>query len=1676
MTEIQLLPDLFTAQVARTPEAIAVEDDHRRLSYADLDRRANRLAYILRAQGVQPESVVGVCLTRGVDLVVALLATWKAGGAYLPIDPTHPAERNAGMITDSATALVLVDAGTDGLLAGTGVRQVTLDRPDATAAGPDAKAPTSRLSGANAAYVVYTSGSTGRPKGVVITHQGIANRVRWTVARHGLTGTDRVLQKSSIAFDAAAWEIFAPLVSGGTVVLPAPGVERSVETMARLLSEREITVLQGVPSVLRPLAGEPGWARADRLRLVFSAGEPLDHDLAARLAAAPGGPQVWNTYGPTECAIDVTGFEVTAGGVAGSRSASPVPIGRPIDGVTVLVLDEHLAAVDDGVPGDLYAAGVGVARGYKGRPDLTAARFLPNPFAADGSRMYATGDRARRRPDGVLEFLGRSDDQVKINGVRIEPAEVEAALAGHPAVRVAAVVARPSADGGKRLVAFVEADHEVPAAEVRAHLRSRLPEAMVPAVVRRLPALPRTGSGKLDRAALPENTGDDPGDPPFVAPRTPAERIVARVWCELLQLDRVGVHDDFLALGGESLMLTRLASRLQKAGGGRIDLRGLFDAATVEAQARLLPAAATGTPDSEIIPAAGGPAADRSGPPRPPVLSSGQRRLWFSDRLHPGGPEWVAPVFLRVPAELTPDQLAAALTALEQRHEVLRTRFADRGGEPVAVAAPAGPVELLVVDLPDRPVGESAEAAALAGHFAAQFARGFDLESGPIWRALFVRIPDRPGVVLLTVHHIATDGWSAVVLERDLVLLCRAALTGEPAQLSPLPVRFADYAAWQQDRIAGAALEAGLAYWREQLRGVEPLALPADRPRVAERDVSGAGVPVDLAGDRAAAVEAVSRQLGVTPFVTLLTAYAMTLARHTGRLDFAVGSPVAGRSRPEFEDLVGPFLNPVALRCRLSGDPTFAQAVAAVRTTWLDAQAHADVPFERVVDEVLPHRDLSRTPIYQVGFDLQTGGLATAGAADPAADLAFQQAWQVAKTDLTFFVWHRTGGAMTGALEYATGLFEESTVAQFATRLEQVISAVTVDPTLRLSELPGQDTRPAGPAHGPAAAGRPAAPGPGAAVPELIAARAARCPRAPAVQATDGRLTYAQLEQRSDDWARALADRGVGPGDVVPVLLPRSVELPAALLGIWKAGAAYLPLDPAIPAGRLVTVLSAVRPAAADHILVVTGDPARVPAGCPTLGPDEVPAGTGRFPAVRTDAGQAAYVIFTSGSTGTPKGVRISHRNLAHYLTSWAVDRLAAAGTGGAPVFSSVAFDMSVTALWAPLLCGQRVLLLADGPDLSGLGRQLVEAGPFSFVKLTPGQLEVLGDQLTDVQIDALAGVYVVGGEAFPADLARRWLAVLGPDRLVNEYGPTEITVADAAHWIGEVGAGARVPIGTELPGTTAVLLDEQLRAVPDGAVGELYVGGAGVADGYVGDPGLTAQRFLPAVTGAPGDRMYRTGDLARRLPDGTLDVLGRADRQVKIRGYRVEPDEVRAVLVAAPGVRDAVVVADRQRLIGYVVPAAAGHPPAAETLVEWCRDRLPEYLVPSVLVGIEAVPLTANGKVDLARLPDPSTVTTAPRRPSTPVQERVAAIWTDLLGVEVGIDDRFFQVGGHSILVLRLVARIQAEFDVAIGVAAVFENPTIAGLATVIEDAVLAEIDTLSDDEVRSRLAEEVA
>jgi len=1645
---VRLLPELIAEQAARTPNAVAVVDGQTRITYRELDRQANRLAYFLRSQGVRRETLVGVCLPRSTDLAVALLGVWKAGGAYVPLDPAHPAERISWVVADTELRLVLADAASAELILGTGARPVYLDavtRGEALPFGP----PDAGITVDNAAYVIYTSGSTGAPKGVVVHHGGIANRVMWTVERHKLSPVDRVLQKTSLGFDAAGWELFAPLASGGTVIMAEPGAERDPAALVQEMLRHEITVFQAVPSVLRLVAEDPAWPSCVSLRLAFSAGEPLHGELAARLAGC--GAEVWNTYGPTECSIDVTALPVDP-----TWTTGPVPIGRPIDGMRVLVLDPDGEPVPVGVAGELYAGGIGVARGYLGRSDLTAERFVPDPYGAPGSRLYRTGDLVCWRGDGALDYLGRIDDQIKVNGVRIEPGEVEAALSAHPEVRGAVVTAVALPDGAKRLVGYLHTDAELTLDAMRGFLRDRLPEPMIPSAFVTLAAFPLTANGKVDRAALPvpDLTG---GRPPYVAPRTKAEGLVASVWSELLGVERVGVHDNFFALGGASLVLTRLASQLRAATGGAVDLRGLFEATTVEAQARLveIPEDSERTAALPVLP----------GPPVTPVprdaplpLSFGQHRLWFLDQMSPGGVEWVSPVFLRIPVEIEPQTVQWALGALEARHEALRTRYLTSDGQPAQVVVPAsGQVELRVVDAP---------AADLVTLFGEQFSRGFDLANGPLWRAMLVRVPGEDHVLLITVHHIASDGWSAVILEREIAELCRSRHAGRLPVLRDPPVQYADYAVWQRAKLTDAVLDRELAHWREALAGLARLDLPTDRPRPPLRDPSGAGVAVAIGPDLARRVTDLARRCGATPFMTILTAYAAMISLHSGQTDFAVGTPVAGRTQAETENVVGLFLNPLALRCDLTGDPTFAQALQRVRDVCVSAFDHQELPFERLVDGLALDRDMSRTPLYQVAFDLQEGGLTTSGDPDPVLAEAFMRASRVAKTDLTLYIWKRSDGSMTGAIEYSAVLFDEDTVQRMADRFVRILEAVTADPDILLSTVDlmavGERERLLVDWNGLAADRWYLR------VPELVARQAAASPSVVALEWGGQPVTYGELLARANRLAHHLRDRGAARGQVVGVLLDRGPELVVSLLAVWLAGAAYLPMDPSHPDARLRYMLDTV---GARVVVTESAYAGRFDGTTVLVDADAVSIATApsTAPEVAVGIDDLAYVIFTSGSTGRPKGVQISHRNLTNYVLPWAAGRLARAGTGGAPLFSSVAFDMVLTILWGPLVAGQRLVLLPRDLELTGLGPALSDAGPFSFVKLTPGHLDLLRHQLDDAGIDALARLYVVGGEALPPAQATEWERVLGPGRLINEYGPTEVTVANCAYPVPGPQDGQSTPIGRPLAGTTMYVLDQAQRPVPVGVVGELYVGGTGVARGYAAAPEVTAERFVPDPFGAPGARLYRTGDRARWLSDGTMDFLGRVDDQVKIRGYRIELGEIREVLLGHPSVRDAVVTAVDGRLIAYPVPADPAAPPADAELTGHCAVRLPEYMVPTAFVAIDAIPLNANGKVDRRALPDPEQVadgqdTTAPR---TLVEERIAQLWAELLGQTPGVHERFFHAGGNSILVVRLISRIKAEFDIEMPIQVVFSNPTIAGMAEAVENRIRAEIAALSDTAV---------
>ncbi|MFD8981471.1 amino acid adenylation domain-containing protein [Streptomyces sp. NPDC059564] len=1727
-----LLPGLFRAQAARTPEAPAVlAADAVVWTYAGLERRAVRYAAALRAGGVAPGDFVGVCLPRGPELIAALLGVWFAGGAYVPLDPAYPEARLALVLEDAGAAVVLAGHGTAARLpAGLTVLDIA-DAPDSV---PTAEAAAFPLApdAARPAYILHTSGSTGRPKGVLVPHGGIANRVRWLAHRHKLGPADRFLLKTTVGFDAAGLELFSPLISGGAVAVAPEDAERDPAALLRAVGDHRVTVLQGVPSVYRRLAEQAGWERATALRLIFSAGEPLHAELCRALAELAPRAEIWNTYGPTEASVDITEHRWDP-----AQQTGAVPIGRPIANMRALVLDPAGRPVPVGVPGELHAGGIGLALGYQGRPDQTAERFVPDPYGPPGERLYRTGDRVRWQADGTLEYLGRLDHQVKVNGVRIETGEVEAALAAHPWVRAAVAAAVPDGSGGHRLVAWVQSRGErLRPEELRTFLRRSLPDPLIPSLYVPVADFPLTANGKIDRSALPEPaSAAAEARAPHVPVRTAAERVVAEQWAALLGIPaaRIGATNDFFQLGGASLLLSQLAQALSGACGTAVPLRALFTATTVEAQAALLAGAPALTGTSA-------PAADRAADetvrpvPRADAglpLSPGQQGLWLMDRMRPGSAEWNAPVFLTLPHHYTDETVAAALTALAERHEILRTRYVLRAAEPVQIADPAPRVELRST--------RTETAAARHALIEDEFGRPFDLENGPVWRALTVRGTGSLHLVL-SIHHIACDGWSSVVLERDVLALAEAAHHGTRAELPALPVQYADHAVHQRRRLAGAAAAGELAHWKRALEGILPVDLPADRPRPAVRDGIGAAhvftVPAPLA-ERAAAY---GRGHGATLQQTLLTVFGTLVARLTGQWDVPVGVPVAGRERPEAADVVGFFLNTLVMRCDAPADATFEEALIRVRDTARSAFAHQDLPFDRLVAELDDARDPGRTPLYQVMFDLhEEGRTGTATAEDDIE--AFRGAWRSARTDLTFVLQRQGDGSLLGLVEYATSLFDPATVERFAAGWVRLLESLVDDPRVRLDRAA---LLPAALREEILALG-PGAPEPGAdraaddCVHTVVSAVARATPEETAVVCGGESWTYGRLERRAEAFARRLRELGAGPGTTVAVMLGRTPDLVAAYLGVWKTGAAYVPLDAAAPVERLGYVLDdagarllvsdlagAARlrgqhdgpwlAADTDERLAafdsagfegtapgtaradVTPPRGAAPgAGHPADGPVASPAPGAAFaaalaacsdPALAADGidswsrtarpaegpAQLAYVMYTSGSTGRPKGVAVEHRTLLAMLRASRAHLDFGQGPDDAWLaLAQPTFDISCTELLMPLTAGGRVVL-AQERDLADHAAQLrlIEEHGVSHLQVAPPHWQML--------IDAGLGrrplVGQTGGEPCPPALARELSRRLL--RFVNEYGLTETTIA-ATRWDADDTATS-VPVGRAYPHVTARVLDAYLEPVPYGTTGELCVGGAGLARGYHGRPDLTAAAFVPDPYGAPGARLYRTGDRARMLPDGTLEFAGRADGQAKIRGRRVETGEVQGVLAEHPGVAQCAVVVhgtgSTAALIGYWVPRG-DTPPGDGELLDHCARRLPDYMVPALLVPVPAIPLTRHNKVDVKALPAPDLAAALSDEPYTapegPVEEIVAEIWAEVLAGEDGTTRRigarqgFFRTGGNSVLAARVIARLLEEFDVELPLRAVFEHPTVAGLAAAVEEAVRAEIETLDHSEL---------
>ncbi|HEY7767999.1 amino acid adenylation domain-containing protein, partial [Longimicrobium sp.] len=1378
-------------------------------------------------------------------------------------------------------------------------------------------------------------------------------------------------------------------------------------------------------------------------QLVFGA-EAVGTESVRRMLREGKPARVLHEYGPTEATVWCTLEEVEE--VA--EDAPTVLIGRPIPNARAYVLDPAGEPLPVGIPGDLCIGGEGVVRGYLGRPGLTAERFVPDPFAAEpGARMYRTGDRARWRAEGKLEFMGRLDDQVKIRGFRIEPGEVEAAIAAYPGVREARVMMREDQPGDKRLVAYVVGS--VDPDGLRAHLRQGLPEYMVPQAVVALDRLPLTPNGKVDRKALPVPEYAA-GAESYVAPRTPVEEVLAGIWAQVLGVDRVGVEDDFFALGGHSLLVTRLLARVQNALGAVVPLRAVFEGPTVaQLAARVEEVRRAGLPAlPPVVPAA------RTGAL---PLSFAQERLWFMDQLEPGSAAYNVPVAVRLGGALDVAALERALGEIVRRHEALRTVFAEVDGAPVQVVAPAGGFALPVEDLSG--LGEADREAEVSRRAGEEAARPFDLAAGPLFRAALLRLGADEHVLLVGMHHIVSDGWSMGVLFRELSALYAAYRQGGESPLPELSVQYADYAVWQREQFAGEVLDRQLAYWRERLAGApELLELPTDHPRPPAQTYRGAMVPVQLPLQLQERLQALGRSEGATLYMTLLSAYQVLLSKYSGSEDVVVGSPTAGRTRAEVEELIGFFVNTMVLRTDLSGDPSFRELLGRVREATLGAYEHQELPFERLVAELQPERSRSHAPIFQASFTMDD----TQGTGSGLAELSIQGVGAelgVAKLDLALTLLATPHG-LRGGVTYSTDLFERGTIERMVRHLERVLEQAAANADVRLSRLELLSAEERGlvveewnrtDAEYPA----------DRCIHELFEGRAAETPDAAAVRFAGAALTYRELDHAANRLANHLRRRGVGPETRVGICLERGTELVVSILAVLKAGGAWVPLDPAYPAERLNFML-----ADSGARLLLTRRP--LPEG---LAPhaaeavfldaerERIEAESAQPPAAGVLPENLAYVIYTSGSTGRPKGVLVPHRGLANVARGHARDLGVEAGDRVLQ-FASPSFDASVFEMVMALAAGATLVLgtretLAPGPDLV----RFLHDEKVTVATLPPSALSVLPVE----ELPALRTL-LTAGEACTAELVERW----APERrFFNLYGPTEATIWSTTAACAP--GGGRPPIGRPVANTRAYVLDRRGEPVPVGVPGELYVGGAGVTRGYAGRPALTAERFVPDAFGAAGGRLYRTGDRVRWSARGELEFLGRVDAQVKIRGFRIEPGEIEGVLRRSEGVSESVVVArddvaGEKQLVAYVVGNVD-----AGALREHLLRELPEYMVPSAVVVLDAFPLTPNGKLDRKALPAPDF---APAEegyvaPRTPTEQALVEIWTEVLHLDrVGVAESFFELGGHSLLATLMVARVQQVFGIEVPVRAIFDEPTIAEMAVRVDaalevmDSELAQVD----------------
>ncbi|MEG4010797.1 MULTISPECIES: amino acid adenylation domain-containing protein [unclassified Microcoleus] len=1670
--ENQCLHQLFEAQVERTPEAVALVFGTGRLTYRELNTKANQLAHYLQKLGVGPDVLVGICLERSLDLIVALFGILKAGGAYVPLDPAYPQERIEFMLSDAQVAVLLTQEKLLAELPKSDAHPVCLDKDGNAIADQKSENPIDHCSPANLVYILYTSGSTGRPKGVAIEHHSPVALVDWAQTVFTPEQLSGVLASTSICFDLSVFEIFLPLSCGGKVILAENALH-----LPTLPAAGEVTLINTVPTAIAELLkmGIP-----KQVNTVNLAGEPLSNQLAQQLYQQ-NIQYVFNLYGPSEDTTYSTYALVEIG-----TNKSPA-IGKPIANTQIYILDSHLQQVPIGSSGEIYISGAGLARCYLNRPDLTAEKFIPNPIGEKfhtTNRVYKTGDLGRYLPDGNIEYIGRIDNQVKIRGFRIELGEIEAVLADQQLVKTVAVIAREDRPGDRRLVAYLvlnqtNVNTEQKQALVqswRNGIQHKLPEYMMPAAFVILESMPLTPNGKVDRRALPAapSTLETETESSFVAPSNSVEEAIASIWCEVMGIERIGIHQNFFELGGHSLMAGQIVFRLGNQLSVDLSLRTLFLAPTIAGLA------------TEVSKQLRGSDSEETSSPLPSVvrrqefpLSFAQQRMWFLHQLDPESGLYNIPIALYLVGPLQIATLEQSLMEIVRRHESLRTTFPSVDGDPVQLIAPTLTVTLSVIDLQALPiVKQDAEVQRLA---LAEANYTFDLTQLPLVRSTLLQLGPESHVLLVTFHHIVFDGWSIGVLMQELSTLYIAWSTGQPSPLPELPLQYADFACWQRQWATESVMETQLRYWKQQLSGCPALLqLPTDRPRPSVQRFRGRTELFQVNPEVAGRLNILSQQSGATLFMTLLAVFAILLSRYSGQENIVIGSPIANRTRGDIESLIGFFVNTLALRIDVSGNPTFAELIERVRDVALDAYTYQDLPFDRVVAQLQPDRNASYHPLFQVMFVLQnapTEQLQLPGVVVTALEIETV----TSKFDLLLSLEEGAAG-LKGLLEYNTDLFDTPTMTRMVGHFQILLEALATNPRRRISELPllsaaeqqqllvdWNHTHTNYPQD--------------ACIHELFEAQAEQTPDAVALVFGEQQLTYQQLNSRANQLAHYLQTLGAGPEVLIGVCFDRSLDAIVSLLAVLKAGSAYLPLDPAYPQDRLEFMLS---DAALSVLLTQQHLTEKLPDTeakivCLEQVREEINAQSEDNLAHLAQAENLAYVMYTSGSTGKPKGVCVVHRGVVRLVKNTDY-----ASFSAAEVFlqlAPISFDASTLEIWGALLNGAQLVVFPPGtPSLAELG-EAIGLYKVTILWLTAGLFHLMVDE----RIEDLKGLRLLlaGGDVLSVPHVQKLLREAPNCQLINGYGPTENTTFTCCFAIArDSQISNSVPIGRPIANTQVYILDRHLQPVPIGVPGELYAGGAGLARGYLNRPDLTAERFIPnplianqedGWKNAEGrsvssllpsaNHLYKTGDLARYLPDGNIEYLGRIDNQVKIRGFRIEIGEIEAVLAGHLDVSQVSVAVQldasgNKCLAAYVVPGP-GKILAANTLRSFLQKRLPDYMIPAGFVFLDALPLNPNGKVDRHALasqkwqsasvaPD-QTIAVAPR---DKLELQVKQIWEQVLGINsVGIRDNFFEIGGHSLLAARLLAEIEKVFDKKLPLSAIFQSPTVEQLADILRE-----------------------